>query len=443
MIMRGVEPFCGAGLGRPDGATDRWRRLQLHCSDAVRLCGRRELVTVADGQTPSGRTEPAVKSRESVVPFGQTEASVLLDLLRGLAAVVVLLDHWRNALFVDYEQLPHWRWMAAVPYLITSGGHQAVVVFFVLSGYLIGGTIFRAVGRGQWSWRTYLLHRLVRLWIVLLPGLALCEVWDRLGIRLGRAPLLYAGANYNHLTLPVLPRLGAAVFAGNLFFVGGLHIPTLGSDGPLWSLGFEFWYYILFPAVFLLVLERRWAARVLLAGVALLAGWIGGPGVLMMFPVWLLGVCLAAAKRLPQVAPGVRWTVVAVYVPVFFVLSKVRFLPGLISDYVLGLLTAGLMVALLSARKRAEESRSFARFSRLLARFSFTLYVAHLPFLLLLMSLAAGDARWPVTGRTVALSLLLLAFTLGYAWLLGAATEFRTATLRDWLEQRALPRPAR
>ncbi len=37
--------------------------------------------------------------------FKDTTASVLLDLLRGLAALLVLLGHWRNLLFMDYPQL--------------------------------------------------------------------------------------------------------------------------------------------------------------------------------------------------------------------------------------------------------------------------------------------------------------------------------------------------
>lgn len=390
-------------------------------------------MTVADRQVPGKGAELVVADG---YPFGQTEASVLLDLLRGLAAIVVLLDHWRNVLFFDYGQLPRWRLMAAVPYVLTSGGHQAVVVFFVLSGYLIGGSIFRAVDKGQWDWRAYLIHRFVRLWIVLVPGLVLCEVWDRLGIRLGRAPLLYAGPTFNHLTLPVLPRLGGVAFAGNLFFVGGLRVPTLGSDGPLWSLSIEFWYYILFPALYLLVLEQRWSRRALLAVVALFAGWVGGPVMLIGFPIWLLGACLAATDRLPRVRLGVRWAAAALYVPTFFALSKVRCLPGVILDYGLGLLTAGLMVLLLSARNRVDERKPFSRFSRGLARFSFTLYVSHLPFLLLLASLIAGDARWPVNAVSVRFSVLILAATLAYAWLLAAATEFRTATLRAWLEGR-------
>ena len=238
--------------------------------------------------------DPTMMQRSSgkaaEVAFVHTKASVLLDGLRAVAALLVVGDHLRNMLFVDYPQLPLPRRWAAMPYLLTSAGHGAVVIFFVLSGYLISGTVYRAMDRGQWRWSTYLTHRLLRLWIVLVPGLLLCVLWDGLGLRLHHAPLLYGGANYNHLTVAVRPQLSLGMLMGNLCFVGGLHVPTLGSDGALWSLAFEFWYYLLFPLGFALwlrkdTLQKRFWTVAALAGAAVMAGW----GVLGMFPVWLLG----------------------------------------------------------------------------------------------------------------------------------------------------------
>lgn len=46
--------------------------------------------------------------------FKDTTASVLLDLLRGLAALLVLFGHWRNLLFIDYPQLTSYKLMLAV-----------------------------------------------------------------------------------------------------------------------------------------------------------------------------------------------------------------------------------------------------------------------------------------------------------------------------------------
>jgi peptidoglycan/LPS O-acetylase OafA/YrhL len=77
---------------------------------------------------------------------------VLLDLLRGLAAILVLAHHWRNYFFVNFHELGLHRVLLAVPYILTAAGHEAVVIFFVLSGFLIGGTIRRSLELGQWNW---------------------------------------------------------------------------------------------------------------------------------------------------------------------------------------------------------------------------------------------------------------------------------------------------
>ncbi len=139
--------------------------------------------------------QPGTHANTSPAPanFSKSEASVLLDLIRGLAAVVVLIGHGRNILLVDYNDIPAHRQWFALPYLITRAGHQSVMVFFVLSGYLIGGSIFRSLNSNQWTWTGYLTHRMTRLYVVVVPGLLSCLLLDWIGMRSGGAPGLYDG----------------------------------------------------------------------------------------------------------------------------------------------------------------------------------------------------------------------------------------------------------
>ena len=129
------------------------------------------------------------------VPFRQTGASVALDAIRGIAALLVLVDHCHNLFFVNCGQAlgmtAHPRFIYVL-YGLTSAGAEAVVIFFVLSGYLISGSIFRSLEQGRWSWKDYLIHRLVRLWLVLLPASVLCAAWDlgRVAMHGGAASLV-------------------------------------------------------------------------------------------------------------------------------------------------------------------------------------------------------------------------------------------------------------
>ena len=237
--------------------------------------------------------------------FTDTQASVLLDLLRGLASLLAAGSHWRNILFVDYRDLPSQQHFLCLPlYLLTTQGHRTARIFFVLSGYLISSSIFRMISQSQWSWSRYAVHRLVRLWVVLLPCLMLTVFWDHLGMRLHSAPLLYAGGVLNHEIPNIAERNGWQVLAGNALFLQGTVVQDYASNTPLWSLAYEFWYYLLFPLAWVALrvpaaLWRRGALLLLLT----LAAWFVGTAILSEFPIWLFGVVLV---WLP-VAPNVRW----------------------------------------------------------------------------------------------------------------------------------------
>jgi len=370
------------------------------------------------------------------VSFVKSDASVLLDVVRGLAATLVVIDHWRNFMFFDYTQLTAHRALFLLPYLLSSAGHQAVVIFFVLSGFLISGSVFRMLRKGSWSWASYLTHRLTRLWVVLVPGLLLCLLWDSVGVHSGIAPALYAGNVGNHMQVDVAPNLGAKTFVENLLFLQGLVAHTFGSDGALWSLANEFWYYMLFP-LGLLVFHRRsklWERAVSSVLFLLIAYFLRG-SVLWMFPIWLAGTLLCVVPTL-KVGRGVRIAACAVYLPLLFFCArqKVIHLTDMQNDYLLTVGTFLLLWILLSATGEAKASVAHDA-GRGLARFSYTLYVVHMPLLILMTALVAGDTRWAPTGIHIAEGLGVLALVFAYAYGVAALTEFKTDKWRRWVEK--------
>ena len=93
-----------------------------------------------------------------------------LDLLRCLAIVLVLCRHTKP--FPDSaSNVLHGLTAAA-----TRGGWVGVDVFFVLSGFLVGGSVITATKQGNWSGCRYILRRLTRLWIVIVPALRLDDL---------------------------------------------------------------------------------------------------------------------------------------------------------------------------------------------------------------------------------------------------------------------------
>ncbi|HWW96268.1 MAG TPA: acyltransferase [Edaphobacter sp.] len=381
-------------------------------------------------------SSPATRSQS--VPFSATWASVHFDLLRGLAAFFVLFEHWRNLFFVDYPQITAYRLPFAIFYALASAGHQSVIVFFVLSGYFIGGTVFRSVERNQWAWSGYLLRRLVRLWTVLVPALLLCLFWDRLGIHLRLAPALYTGHVANNMVGDVAPALTVRVFFGNLFFLQTIRTTMFGSDGALWSLANEFWYYLLFPlGLIALWRTRRLSYRLLCATLFVITAWFIGSAMFMAFPIWLAGVALFKLPPpafSPRTARYLRIGSSLLYVPIFFAFGRLPWIAGNNRDYLLTVITTLFLWILLSANTPHPSRTRAVRASREFARFSYTLYAAHVPFLVFLTALIVVNSRWYPNSKTLTLGLGTLLAALIYSWVLAFLTEFRTDTLRQRLE---------
>jgi peptidoglycan/LPS O-acetylase OafA/YrhL len=93
--------------------------------------------------------------------------SIYLDLVRLLAALLVLLSHASLDRFGG-------AWLQPA---FARAGTPSVIAFFVLSGFVISWT---AETRER-TFATYLINRLARLWSVVLPALLLTAVVDAIG----------------------------------------------------------------------------------------------------------------------------------------------------------------------------------------------------------------------------------------------------------------------
>ncbi len=363
--------------------------------------------------------------------------------MRGGAALLVLLSHWRTAFFQDFAAIQHHRALLAPLYVLCGAGHQAVIVFFVLSGYLVGGPVMRAVHAQDFYWTHYLTQRLVRLWIVLIPALLLGALWDRLGLFLARAPALYSGQNGYDMVSDVAARLSWDCMLGNAAFLQTILVPPFGSNGPLWSLACEFWYYVMFPlgvCVAGLFTRAPWKAAIFsILLVGLLSLW--STIIWMMLPVWLLGALLYWVPSKPTSGLQ-RSAACAIFTAAFFALSTLdtreHWRHMILSDWTLGLMTAGFVWVLLGAQHQAKDTFG-ARASRFMAQFSYSLYLLHMPLLILLASFMAPEQRWLPGAKDALLSLAVLALLIGYAWLVANATERRTNAVRAWITAK-LPR---
>ena len=377
--------------------------------------------------------------------------SVHLDALRGFAAFAVLLNHMRDALFVDYGAIARHNPLTASAYLVASMGNQAVIVFFVLSGYLVGGSVLRSVRAGSWSWKAYLLARLSRLYVVLIPALLLGGALDWLGMHMAGTEAVYNGNSGMHalminvhstLTWPVLAANGLFLQTIKLPGIGRYPLPTFGSNVALWSLSYEFWYYLAFPVLVLLLgKSRSWPMRAISCLGLLAWGWFVGPKIVLLGLTWLMGALIAFLPAFPARRPWTRGLAIALALALFGAgLVQSKLLDSLPADLVLGLAVTAMIWVTLHCAK-ATLPAFYVHGARRAAHSSYTLYLVHLPMLIFLKATLHLPRAYP-GWHVYLVAAGVLAAILLYAQLVYEAFEKNTDRVRRWIRPYVMGRRA-
>ncbi len=322
-------------------------------------------------------------------------ASVALDLLRGSAALTVFIHHCEQ----------HGLDGGLFAWARGDVGHSAVVIFFVLSGYVIASTLSPDATALDFA-----IRRMSRIYSVAVPAIVFSWMADLAVSRIDPALLTHG----YQLAKPWIYVGLALTFSGDSWALG----ESLFSNGAYWSLNYEVWYYVAF-GVFAFA---RGAWRVV--GFLLVLA-LTGPKLWLLFPIWLGG---AMVSRLQQVRPlsiGPARLCVAASIALLWVAKvwqweqaingfmgdltggwggwhMLRFSQWFLGDHLIGGLTMVLVYALGSAEFRIPPL--LRRPIVGLASVSFSLYLLHGPLIVLFESLLPGQG-WATIVLTLACSL--------------------------------------
>jgi peptidoglycan/LPS O-acetylase OafA/YrhL len=346
-----------------------------------------------------------------------------LDLLRFVAALVVVFVHARGEAFVIYSELAPGQQgiIPALFYAATRVGNEAVLLFFVLSGFLVGGKTFQRILNNDFRSTDYAIDRISRIFVPLLPCLLLTTL---VGFFLG-TPF-----RAHHLL-------------GNLVFLQGISVPSFGGNDPLWSLAYEVWFYVLAWTVGILRIGKQFnvlpiAISVLLfviftkLQVVYLFCWLlGAIGYLCpprrFSPWYVFMACLTTAYAIL----GIQLQSESDFGP----LQSFKWLA--LSLPVSRLLVAAGATVLIQQVLLLPPMGGFSKWAdktgTRLAAFSYTLYLCHFPVLKLLSSLGMGSSRYlsPYSLGCFAVMILASVFS---SWLLYRAFEQHTPEFRHWLK---------
>ena len=350
-----------------------------------------------------------------------------LDALRFIAAFMVLLSHARNSFFPAFGDLPaeQQNIFSMAFTMFCRMGHEAVIVFFVLSGFLVGGRGFERIQDGSMNVSSYAIDRFARI-----------------------CPPLLAAILFYYITSLVIPETpySWSTAIGNLFSLQGICCKSLVS--PFWSLSYEVWFYIILGALAVLLKAKKDNKIILglIVFVAVTSVFVLGLKMHYLL-IWMMGAVAYLARPVNKNKWVLLLSIVGLFASIlYFQLSKdTRSLEYAVegSNKELIEIVMSLMVCLLIQQAILFEPQNsvlkcIEKKVGSMAKFSYTLYLSHrIVFLWIVAFVWAKDScQFTVPG--IAQFLIIIIATLFACWLLYLISERYSPTIKKYMKSQLL-----
>lgn len=297
-----------------------------------------------------------------------------LDLVRFIAAFIVVISHSLMVFIPEYEDLPPANQNILIRgfMFLAKQGHFAVLCFFILSGFFVGGKTMEKIANQSFSWKSYSIDRSVRILLPLLSSLVLTFVVNT-----------YLGIYHS-----------SGSYFGNLLSLQGIVCEPV--NGVLWSLSYEVWCYVIMLGIGIIYSNKSTQT------------WGGGEiGILILIScfivftklsvvylfVWLLGLfCYKMHQKqmFSSITNSKRFIVLIILamaiidaiVKIKYSYLFIRYMGELIFSFLFSL----IVLFLLKHEPQTYIQKKCEYWGNQLAKFSYTLYLSHYPILLLINS---------------------------------------------------------
>lgn len=319
-----------------------------------------------------------------------------LDALRGVAALIVFVYHCILLMSAG----PAWlMWLTKTPFgLVLFGGHQAVILFFVLSGFVLFLPYKRPGRHAPYS--IFVLKRFCRIYLPYLGALLFFILAYVLFYKQNRPAGLSDLYAWRALSFPT----GLVLLRDHLFFLGFFHREYW--NGATWTLAEELRISLIYPLIASLVLRFRARTMLLVGlslsvGMALLIGLTHHRTPFMPFhyvSLFIVGSLIAAnlplllaswhlAGKVKQIVLACTAVLFATYAPLLTERFP-RMIPEIAADW---LIVFGVSIFILAALAQTRFSALLRhRLVLRLGTLSYGMYLLHLPVLFVFVNLLWG-----------------------------------------------------
>jgi peptidoglycan/LPS O-acetylase OafA/YrhL len=195
-----------------------------------------------------------------------------IDALRGAAAIIVLISHVSIfGLYGHEHTLAKWP-----PTRLLWSGHQAVILFFVISGFALY-LLFEQMAAVRGRWLKFIAVRFLRLYPPYLAALLLA-------LLVVKAPALFGIAMPQNAPVIANGHLTMGTLIGHLLMIGQFDVEAINP--PIWTLVHEARLSLLFPLIYLAVAKGGRRTFAVLGG------------------IWIAGICYTVARDLGYLREG-------------------------------------------------------------------------------------------------------------------------------------------
>lgn len=348
-----------------------------------------------------------------------------IDLLRFISALLVVIAHYRGNFFVSFGVLPDYQknFVVQLFYLLTRFGEEPVLVFFVLSGFLVGGRTLEKAFNAEIETKPYFIDRFVRILLPLLASSILVVIFD---IVKGNA-------------IPYKDIIGS------LFGLQGV-LTDSSHNVPLWSLAYEIWFYILIGFIILFMRGDRIYKIIALVACFFCLYFINFLNLLYFFVLLIGLLSYFIKKKRDNARPIITLVLVILMLFSFLVLqtltesksidlSSLNFVDKNTASIFLAVI-AGLLISHINAFvPKSEIGLKIEKLGTKLSKFSYSLYLTHYPLMKFLSFLGLSKSK---EISFVSVSVYVLAFVLSIvvAYLVYLVSEKHTDKMKRFLKDR-------